>query len=321
MKVLVIRLSSLGDVILSTSVLPPLKERGYSVDFLTFKPFGEVLRGQPFVDRVIEVDRRELRSFSQIREFSRTLRNYDLAFDLHDVLRTKILRRFLPFKTYVYEKKSLLRRLMVVFKPLKAKWLYVPELYGKALEKAGIEVSNLRPLLYPDSGLRERLSSSVPPNSIAVSPGARWEAKRYPLDRFKEVVKLLREKGFQPVVVGGKGEEELGVELERKGALNFCGKLSIRESIALISLTRGVISNDSAVVHMARAVRVPVVSIFGPTHPAFGFAPLKDEGVPITLNLPCSPCSLHGRRGCSEMECFKIPPREIVEKLFSLLES
>lgn len=321
MRALVVRFSSLGDVILTTSVLPALKRAGFEVHFLTFKPFGEVLRGQPFVDRVVEVGRSSLRSYSEIKSFAEELPNYDVGFDLHDVLRTKLLRRLVPFKFYTYPKRALLRRLMVVFKPFKAKWLYVPDLYAEALRRAGIEVRNPRPLLEVRKEALERVSPLVPENAVVVAPGAKWETKRYPLTKFVEVVELLKVKGFTPVVVGGREEVELGKVLQERGALSFCGKLSITESIAVISLSLGVISNDSAAVHMARAVKRPVVAIFGPTHPAFGFAPYPEEGVALTKNLPCSPCSLHGKTKCKKLRCFEIEPAEVVEKFTSLVES
>lgn len=321
MRALVVRFSSLGDVILTTSVLPALKKAGFEVHFLTFKPFGEVLRGQPFVDKVIEVERSSLKSLSGIKRLAEELSDYDVGFDLHDVLRTKVLRRILPFKFYTYPKRALLRRLMVIFKPFKAKWLYVPELYAEALKEAGVEVRNPRPYLELRKETLERVSPLVPKNAVVVAPGARWEKKRYPLNKFSEVVKILRKRGFKPVVVGGKEEEELGKVLEGEGALSLCGKLSITDGIGVISLSLGVISNDSAVVHMARAVRRPVVSIFGPTHPAFGFAPYPDEGVALTKNLPCSPCSLHGKTRCKEQKCFEIEPDLVVDSLLSLIES
>jgi len=321
MRALIVRFSSLGDVILTTSVLPSLKEAGFEVSFLTFKPFGEVLRGQPFVDRVIEVERQKLKTFSGIRQFARELPPFDVGFDLHDVLRTKVLRKLLPFSFHVYPKKAVLRRLMVLFKPFKAKWLYVPELYAEALRKAGVEVENPRPCLFIDEPLKRRVSRFVPENAVVVAPGARWKTKRYPIERFGRVVELLRKEGFNPVVLGGKEEEEAGRFLESRGALSLCGKLSVMESVAAISLSLGVISNDSAVVHMARAVKRPVVAIFGPTHPAFGFAPYLDEGVALTKNLPCSPCSLHGKTKCREQKCFEIEPETVVEKFLSLIES
>ncbi len=321
MRALVVRLSSLGDVILTTAVLPALKEAGFEVYFLTFRPFGEVLKGQPFIDGVIEVDRERLKTFSDIREFARELPPFDVGFDLHDVLRTKLLRRFLPFRFYTYSKKAFLRRLMVLFKPFKAKWLFVPELYASALKNAGIEVKNPRPYLFVGEELKEKVSPLVPENAVVVAPGARWKTKCYPVERFAEVVELLKKRGFNPVVVGGKEEKDMGELLERRGAVSLCGKLSIMESVAAISLSSGVISNDSAVVHMARAVKKPVVAIFGPTHPAFGFAPYPDEGAALTRNLPCSPCSLHGKTRCRDQKCFEIEPETVVDRFSSLIES
>ena len=133
---------------------------------------------------------------------------------------------------------------------------------------------------------------------------------------------MLKKLDFSVVVVGGKGERELGNYFKEKAeAVNLCGKLSLRESLAVISLSTGVISNDSAVVHMARAVKTPVLAIFGPTHPALGFAPYPDEGIALTRNLPCSPCSVHGKTRCRKQRCFDIPPEEIVDRFTSLLES
>ena len=322
MRALVIRLSSLGDTILVSSVLPALKERGWEVELLTFRPFGELFKGQPFLKRVIEVEKEELTGFSRIKGFAQRLKGYDAAFDLHDNLRTKILRRYLNFPVYTYKKRSFLRRIMTVFKPFKAKWLFVPELYAEVFKKAGVEIKNPRPYLKVEEGALKRVKERVKgkKNLIALATGARWESKAYPTEKFKRVAELLVKEGFTPVAVGGKEEREKGRALEEVGAVNFCGELSLTESLALISLCRGVVSNDSAVVHMARAVKTPVVSIYGPTHPALGFAPYPDEGKALTLNLPCSPCSLHGKTRCKERRCFEIPPERVVRELQSVIK-
>jgi ADP-heptose:LPS heptosyltransferase len=318
MRLLLIRFSSLGDVILTSSVLPFLYKEGFKVELLTFKPFGELFRNHPHVSRVIEVSREELRGISQIRELAKELKGYQLGIDLHCVLRSRLLRFYLPFKTIGYPKRSSLRRLMVVFKPFKAKWLFVPELYGEAVRKLGIKVTNPRPYLKVDRNSLERVREFLPKEDfLVIAPGARWESKSYPIEGFKELTKILTRNGFQVVAVGGKGEFEKGREIEKAGGVNLCGKLSLTESLAAISLSRGVVANDSAVVHMARSVKKPVVAIFGPTHPAFGFAPAPDEGRALTLNLPCSPCSLHGRTKCKERKCFKIPPERVATELLS----
>jgi ADP-heptose:LPS heptosyltransferase len=322
MRILLVRLSSLGDVILVSSVLSPLREKGVEVDLLTYKPFGEVFKGDKRLRRVIELDRKDFRNLSSIRSLAESLKGYDYGFDLHGILKTYLLSRYLPFPVFRYKKKSLLRRLMVIFKPFRAKWLYVPEMYSEVFRKVGIEIENPRPELYISPYEVKKIKEFVSfKEFVVVAPGARWKTKRYPKEKFRNVIELLKSIGIQSVIVGGKEEEEIGKKLSSEtGAVNLCGRLSIRESLSVISLSLGVISNDSAVVHMARAVKRPVVAIFGPTHPAFGFAPYPDEGVTITRNLPCSPCSLHGRTKCKNRKCFEISPEEVVSKFLSLVE-
>ncbi|GAB6075578.1 glycosyltransferase family 9 protein [Desulfurobacterium crinifex] len=322
MRILLVRLSSLGDVILVSSVLSPLREKGVEVDLLTYRPFGEIFKGDKRLRRVIEVDRKDFRNLSSIRSLAESLKGYDYGFDLHGILKTYLLSRYLPFPVFRYKKRSLLRRLMVIFKPFRAKWLYVPEMYSEVFRKVGIEIENPRPELYISPYEIEKVKEFVPLKGfVVVAPGARWKTKRYPEEKFRNVIELLKSIEIQSVIVGGKEEEEIGKKLSSEtGAVNLCGKLSIRESLSVISLSIGVISNDSAVVHMARAVKRPVVAIFGPTHPAFGFAPYPDEGVAITRNLPCSPCSLHGKTKCKNRECFEISPEEVVSKFLSLVE-
>ncbi len=323
MRILVIRLSSLGDVILTSSVFPELKKRGIEADLLTFKPFGELFKDQPFINRVIEVEKEKLKGLKEIRELAESLTGYEFAFDLHDVLKTKILRHFLKCKVFAYRKRGVLRRLMTVFKPLKAKWLFVPKLYAEPFEKIGVKIENPRPFLKVDESSLKKVQELLPKGKelVALAPGARWPNKEYPLESFKRISELLGEKGFKVVVVGGEKDREKGEVLKEAGALNLCGELSLKESLALISRCKLVISNDSAVVHMARAVKTKVLALFGPTHPAFGFAPFKEEGKALTLNLPCCPCSLHGKRvRCKERKCFKIPPEEVVKEGLKLLE-
>lgn len=317
MKVLLVRLSSLGDVILVSSVLSPLKKRGIDVDLLTYRPFGNIFKGDERLRNVIEIDRESLKNLSSIRALAKLFKPYDYGFDLHGTIKTRILSNFLSFPIFRYDKNSILRRLMVVFKPFKSRWLYVPEMYSQVFKKIGIEIKNPRPELPVSSQELEKAKAVVPWKRFAViAPGARWKSKRYPAEKFKRVVELLNSMGIKSVIVGGKEEENIGNSLSSEtGAINLCGKLSIRESLAVVSLSIGVISNDSAVVHMARAVKRPVVAIFGPTHPAFGFAPYPDEGVAITRNLPCSPCSLHGKTNCKSRKCFEIPPETVASKL------
>ena len=324
MKILIIRFSSLGDVILTSSVFSPLKEVGIEVDLLTLKPWGEIFKNDNRLSRVIEVGKEEVKTLKGLKRLAEKLNEnqYDYIFDLHNTLRSRALSFYLKAKVFRYKKSSLLRRLMLVFKPFKSKWLFVPELYAKPFRKIGIEIKNPRPFIPLSRQEISKISHLIPPKPfIAIAPGAKWEGKRYPVKNFIEISKLLNKKGFNVAVVGGKEDYPLGKEIsENSTAVNLCGKLTLKESLAVISQAKGVISNDSAVVHMARAVKTPVAVIFGPTHPAFGFAPAPDEGIVITKNLPCSPCSLHGKTKCKERKCFDINPKEVVENFLKITE-
>jgi len=327
MQVLIIRLSSLGDVILATAPAYELWKRGIKVDFLTYRGNGEILKGQPFIRRVIEIEK-ELLSFrriGEIKEFVASLGKYDAVFDIHSVGKTKLLKLFLKgFPVYTYRKMSFLRRVMTVFKPFKASWLYVPELYCEPLKKIGIEAKEPRPYLEVREETLRRVRKLLPSGKrgvVALGVGAKHEGKIYPEENFKEVAKILISKGYGVFTLGGEEDRDRGEKLQEVGVKNLCGELSLTESLAAVKLASIVISNDSAVAHMARAVKTPVITLFGPTHPAFGFAPKKDEGEAMTLNLPCSPCSLHGKARCSQRRCLKeLSPQGVAETALGRLE-
>ena len=304
-NILIIRLSSLGDVILVSSVLDSLYKR-FHIDILTYGEYANIFAYDKRVRKVLSAKKTDFKSISSIKSlaFSLNGKNYDYVFDLHATLKTHLLSFFLKPKVFRYNKRVLLRRLMVLFKPFKSKWLYVPDLYADVFKNVNVNIKNPRPRIFLPKVNAENLIPKKP--FVVISPGARWETKRYPLGRFVGLGRIFLKDGFNVVAIGGRGEEELGKPFEYAGMFNLVGKLSVLESMAVMREASCVISNDSANVHMARGVKTPVISIFGPTHPAFGFAPFSDEGRAITLNLPCSPCSLHGRTRCKRQRCFDI---------------
>ncbi len=313
MNLLVIRFSSLGDVVLASSVFDSLS-RHFSVDFLTFKPYGEIFYNDPRISKVIEVERKSLRNFKNLIDFSKTLKKYDLIVDLQVNLRSILITKLAKVKTVRYEKNSVRRRLVLYFKGLKRKQLFVPKMYCTAVEKILKRAENCFPKIFLDEQEVKRIKNKLNLGKFAVIvPGAKWKEKIYPY--FGEVAKLFKNKGLEVVVLGGKEDEEVCKSVESVcGGINLCGKLSLRESASVMKLASVVVSNDSAGVHLARAVSTPVVAIFGPTHPVFGFAPSPEEGVAITLDLDCSPCSLHGKTKCKHRKCLEIPPELVVEK-------
>ncbi len=323
MKVLLIRLSSIGDVILISSVFNALKKAGAEIDILTDKSIAPIFVPDIRIRKVMGVSKNRL-SFQAVKELADNLKkeNYDYVFDLHNILKTRLLSKFLPFKTIRYNKQSLWRREVIFFKFLKRKkQLFIPELYAKAVRKAGIEVEeNPTPEIFIPEETELHISRLLPHRKfVVIAPGARWEGKAYPIRKYKRIAQILRRVGFEVVTVGGKEDVEAGMEITGAYNLNFCGRLTLLESMAVIKQAEFLISNDSSAVHMARAVKTKVAVIYGATHPCFGFAPLESEGTVIRKELPCNPCSLHGKVRCEHLKCLDIPPKEVVTKALQMI--
>jgi heptosyltransferase-2 len=132
---------------------------------------------------------------------------------------------------------------------------------------------------------------------VVLAPGSIWGTKRWPY--FAELAAAL---GTAVVAIGGPEDAALGVAIARAApqcAWSAAGQLSLRESAALVERAAALVTNDSAPLHLASAVGTPIVAIFGPTIPAFGFGPLGADDVVVEhREMPCRPCSSHGPRVC-----------------------
>jgi heptosyltransferase-2 len=136
----------------------------------------------------------------------------------------------------------------------------------------------------------------------ALAPGSVWATKRWPAERFIELAKkLIAETGAFVYLIGGGGDRELCAAISGEidgNCLDAAGKLSLRQSAALLDRCQVLVSNDSAPTHLGAATRCKVITIFGPTVPAFGFAPFGEGHLVVEKNLPCRPCSSHGGQRC-----------------------
>jgi heptosyltransferase-2 len=136
---------------------------------------------------------------------------------------------------------------------------------------------------------------------ICISPGSVWETKRWSSPYFIELITNFKKKSDKSVIINGsKSEMSLCSEIaENSGAISLAGKLTVAQTMYLISRSVGVISNDSAPVHFAQVLRKPVIDIFGPTIPEIGFAPIIGDFIVCEdSQLKCRPCSIHGQHIC-----------------------
>lgn len=306
-KALVIRLSSLGDVVLASCVIDPLLQMGYKPYFLTFEPYGELFADDSRLS-VIQVRKEELFK----RENIERLRGFDLYLDLQKNLRSFLLRLKLGGHWKTYRKESFRRRLAVYLKSFRKSYSVV-EAYGRAVgapqAKPKIILSEERLSLW-----KKRLGDDY----ICIAPGARYEKKRYPY--FDRVVQILLNAGYRVVLVGDSKDRELSSDW---GGINLCGELSLTDTAAVIKNAKVFIGNDSGLLHVARAVKTPAVQIYGGTHPTLGFAVSKEEGKYILKDMYCQPCDLHGKGDCRlgdyPYPCLQIDPHQVVRTALSLL--
>ncbi len=310
-RVLVIRLSSLGDILLTTPVLRLLREHcpAARIDFLTKATYQDVLCANPCVDRLVLLEpgqglRETLHSLRQTR--------YDVVVDLQRTLRSRLLYHGLRAQRKLTYAKRTLRRALLVhlgWNTLRA-MTPVPELYSAALRRLGI-TAPLPPLeMYLTAAsqdamcsyLTQELPESVGRPLLVVAPGARWSTKQWPVERFAAVAQELAQAQRAAVVVLGGPEDALLAQALcqrlRVPVLNSTGKLSLMHTAALLQQCHLLLSNDSGLMHMATALRVPVVAIFGPTVQEFGFYPFKAWAQVVSAALPCRPCSTKGSRRC-----------------------
>lgn len=321
-KLLLIRLSSLGDILLTTPVLAALRDKfpDARIDLVTgteYGPLAPLLPGRPRVHLFNKSEgligllhlRRELQS-----------EGYDAVLDLHNNLRSRVLRRGLSRRLYVMRKRTMKRWLLVHRKLNLLR--DEPDVVGRYFETA-------QALAVHDTGEAACLQLPDMPKdrAIAMAPGARHKTKRWPAEYFIELGKRYAADGYELRLFGSSAERELceGVaEAIGGGVRNFAGELSLSGTALELAKCAAAITNDSGLMHLASAVGTPTLAIFGPTVKEFGFAPrAQNARVLENAGLYCRPCTTHGSERCPEghFRCMlEIEPEAVAISVDALLE-
>jgi len=308
-RALLVRFSSLGDVVLTSVLFKSLIKAGYEPYLLTFKPYDQLFLDD---DRVKVIP---LRKENFLKELKKVPRNFELKIDLHGNLKSLMLRIFLGGKWKRYKKESLRRRLAVHFKVFRRPF-FVPEAYAESL-RGIIEIKNPRPFVKVSEERVEHFKNLYR-EYVVVAPGARYKKKRYPY--FKELCELFLKEGLNVVIVGDQNDRKLSEDFP---GVNLCGKLSLVDVLGVIKGAKLFVGNDSGLLHCARAVKTKAVQIYGGTHPTLGFSLYPDEGIVFCKCLDCQPCDIHGKGECKfgNFDCLNIPPIKIFERAISILNT
>jgi heptosyltransferase-2 len=339
-KILIIRLSSLGDVVLTTPVIKSLKQRfpQAQIFFLTKSRYLDLLKNDSHVFSIIGFDPQDKhRGISGFLELIRQLRTFkfDLLVDLHANLRSFLIRHLLKAEIKIkYDKRWLTRFVSVYFKFLGARPNATIDSYLETLERIGVSPSERRPRIFLDQKSEDfaddfLIEKKIEKDDIVVGvhPGARWETKRWDEERFAQVCHILNRKpGLKIILFGDQRDQEvierIRPDAEDEGVFKAVN-LPLNEFMSLINRCDCFVTNDSGPMHIASALGVPVVAIFGPTHPNLGFSPIGSANVVLTANVECSPCSLHGEKKCHKKSRYcmdLIEPEMVTEAIEGLLQ-
>lgn len=326
MRILVVKLSSLGDIL---HVLPCVHELraqlGAEIDWAVHPEFAALVRCFADVDGVIEFPRHHV--LRGLASAARALRSkeYDLVVDLHGLLKSAVVARLARAK----------RRIAPSY-ARECSWLFFSERAGRfdrtrhAAEQAFDTLDYLklkRPQGTFRAALRDHNPYPLPPSAhtIAFAPVSRWTTKNWPSERFGELARILlaRYDGLRVAIVGGKGDVEVGdaiVNLSGAPARvsNLCGRTSIAESFDVLSRCDLLVANDTGPVHMAAAVGTRCVVLFGPTRPDWT-GPYGEGHRIIMRDLPCQPCL---RRKCrrGDLACLaSITATEVADVVAEML--
>jgi lipopolysaccharide heptosyltransferase II len=313
-SILIIRLSSLGDIVLTFPLVLALREKYPSaqIDFVVKKEYREVLEFCPGISNVFALDTAVGRSGLDALRNTFRKNPYSHVLDLHNNFRSRILRRGVGEHLSIINKRTLQRWLLVKFKLNLLK--NAPDVVGRYFETANA-------LGVVDSGNAPNISigSSRDPKLVAVAPGARHWNKRWPKENFIEVARKLLADGYKIELYGSADErtlaEEISIALASDRVTNLAGELSIKESTEHLSHASLAITNDSGLMHIANALDMPTISIFGPTIREFGFMPRGENAIVVQNDgLSCRPCTAIGREDCPKghFRCMKEITTEIV---------
>ncbi len=304
MKILILRFSSIGDIVLTTPVVRCLKTQlpDAEVHYATKKAYRSLVENNPYIDRYFLLE-------NGIGELITHLKSerYDYIIDLHNNLRTLVIKARLLLnpgvKCYSFDKLNFEKWLLVNLKINRLPNVHIVDRYLKTVEALGV-VNDDKGLDYfipkYDEVALELLPKTHQNGYIAFAIGGQHGTKKLPMERMVELCQRIN----QPIMLlGGKEDTEAAEKLIKLcpsfNIFNACGKYNLNQSASLVRQANMVYTHDTGLMHIAAAFKKKIVSIWGNTVPSFGMYPYQTNFVAWQVNsLSCRPCSKIGYNQC-----------------------
>ena len=302
-KILIIRFSSIGDIVLTTPVIRCIKQQNPETElhYVTKKQFASVLESNPYLSKIHCFDG----SFSTMLNELQA-ENFDFIIDLHHSLRSRRLLMALHVPSGSFQKLNLKKWLLVKSKINILPKNHVVDRYFKAVEKLKIENDRNGAdfFINKETTLPANIQTFLlRPHVVAIAVGSKHETKQLPVDKIRELLKLTT---FSALLLGGKEDiakaQEIIPEFEDR-VVSACGALSLQQSALALSKCKAIVTGDTGLMHIATALHIHVFSVWGNTVPSFGmfpYAPKHKHLIDVfeVQGLKCRPCSKLGFKRC-----------------------
>ena len=309
MKLLIIRFSSIGDIVLTTPVIRALKQQlGAEVHYLTKQGFRGIVAANPHVAKVYTINNKVSEVMSALKE-----EKYDYVIDLHRNLRSAQVKWGLGARSYSFDKINWEKWLIVNLKANRLPDVHIVGRYLATVESLGVKNDGLGLdyFIPPEDevSVGNLLATNVlapqqeAPKYIAFVIGAAHNTKRLPTDK---IISICRQVSMPVLLLGGPGEADEGTQIADAAGgqvLNMCGLFNLNQSASIVRQAYKVISHDTGLMHIAAAFGKSLLSVWGNTIPEFGMYPYYPEGVNRNTTfevkgLSCRPCSKIGFQEC-----------------------
>ncbi len=323
-KVLIIRLSSLGDILLTTPLVRVLKNRFRDIilDFVLKAQYKDVLTLNPHISNLYLYEKEK----EKVSELTRKLaeKKFDAVIDLQNNFRSIEIRRALSAQTYTFNKRTTDKFLLVNFKINRLENApQIPERYFAAIP--GIQPDDEGLDLFTRNEVSEILKGRE--KLIGFAPGSRHFTKMWPKDYYEKLGNLLAREGYTIVLFGGSDDKPVCAEISQniRGSIDLSNNDDLLQTAADMKLCEVIACNDSGMMHTACSVKIPVLAFYGSTVKEFGFTPYKNRNLILENNsLTCRPCSHIGREHCPKghFRCMlEVTPGTAFEALMTLVKS
>lgn len=301
-KALIVRFSSIGDIVLTSPIIRCIKTQLPEVEihFVTKHVFSDVIINNTNIDKV-HVFTKDISEI--IEELKKE--KFDWMIDLHHNLRSLRLKLSLGIKTYAFNKLNFEKFMAVNFKRLNGlPPLHIVDRYFEAAKQLGVTNDGLGLDYFISNNDEFNIAQKFPKlqssSFIALVVGGSYYTKQIPLSKLIEICNLSTE---QFILLGGKSDIRIAQQLEQvcKNVINACGELTLNQSAYVLKMSKAVVTSDTGLMHIASAYKKRIISLWGNTIPEFGmypYLPGNDSKILEVKDLKCRPCSKLGYKEC-----------------------